>query len=43
MATGCLSTKNTPKFPGLEDFRENGITLGTGLMRESEFAGKRVG
>ncbi len=43
MATGCLSSTNTPKFKGLESFA--GATLHTGdWPRERvDFSGKRVG
>ena len=43
MATGCLSSANTPEFPGRDSFR--GETYHTGRWPHEEvcFAGKRVG
>ncbi len=42
MATGCLSTKNTPKFPDLEDFQGEWHHTGNWPHEGVEFAGKRV-
>ncbi|MBM4269312.1 MAG: NAD(P)/FAD-dependent oxidoreductase [Deltaproteobacteria bacterium] len=43
MATGCLSSANTPRFPGLERFE--GATYHTGRWPHEgvDFTGKRVG
>ena len=43
MATGCLSSTNTPRFPGVERFA--GATYHTGRWPQEgvDFAGKRVG
>ena len=43
MATGCLSTANTPDFPGIEKF--TGRTFHTGQWPQSgvDFSGRRVG
>jgi cation diffusion facilitator CzcD-associated flavoprotein CzcO len=43
MATGCLSSTNTPQFKGLDSFA--GMTLHTGRWPHErvDFAGKRVG
>ncbi len=43
MATGCLSTANTPDFPGLDAF--SGRTFHTGLWPQEgvDFSGRRVG
>ena len=43
MATGCLSSPNTPEIPGLDDFK--GATYHTGHWPHEgvDFTGKRVG
>ena len=43
MATGCLSSTNTPQFPGLDSFR--GLVYHTGRWphHEVDFSGQRVG
>ncbi|MBI3245337.1 MAG: NAD(P)/FAD-dependent oxidoreductase [Deltaproteobacteria bacterium] len=43
MATGCLSSKNTPKFSGLEDFQGEWHHTGNWPHGGVKFAGKRVG
>jgi cation diffusion facilitator CzcD-associated flavoprotein CzcO len=42
-AVGCLSRKNTPDFPGLEDFRGEWYHTGAWPHEGVDFAGKRVG
>ncbi len=42
MATGCLSSTNTPKFPGLDDFRGEKLHTGNWPHRPVDFTGKRV-
>ena len=43
MATGCLSARNTPDFPGLENFRGERFHTGNWPRDGVNFAGKRVG
>jgi cyclohexanone monooxygenase len=43
MATGCLSSKNIPKFPGLEDFQGEWYHTGNWPHEKVDFTGKRVG
>ena len=43
MATGCLSTQNIPKFPGLEDFQGEWHHTGNWPHAGVDFTGKRVG
>jgi len=43
MATGCLSSTNLPKFPGIESFRGESYHTGQWPHREVDFTGKRVG
>jgi cyclohexanone monooxygenase len=43
MATGCLSSTNTPKFPGLGSFRGNLYHTGRWPHSEVDFTGQRVG
>ncbi len=43
MAAGCLSLKNTPKFPGLADFKGEWYHTGNWPHEGVRFAGKRVG
>jgi cyclohexanone monooxygenase len=43
MATGCLSSKNTPKIPGLKDFQGEWYHTGNWPHEKVDFAGKRVG
>jgi cyclohexanone monooxygenase len=42
MATGCLSQANTPKLPGLEDFRGAKYHTGNWPHEPVDFTGKRV-
>ena len=42
-ATGCLSTGNTPDFPGLDDFAGSCYHTGTWPHDGVDFTGKRVG
>jgi len=42
-ATGCLSTGNTPDFPGLDDFGGSCYHTGTWPHDGVDFTGKRVG
>lgn len=42
-AVGCLSTKNTPPFPGLENFKGEYYHTGAWPHERVSFAGKRVG
>ncbi|MGE0821981.1 MAG: flavin-containing monooxygenase [Candidatus Binatia bacterium] len=43
MATGCLSSQNTPKLPGLESFQGEWYHTGNWPHEGVDFAGKRVG
>src|SRR5262249_27157078 len=43
MATGCLSSKNVPKLPGLGDFQGEWYHTGNWPHEGVKFAGKRVG
>jgi len=43
MATGCLSSQNTPKIPGLEDFQGEWHHTGNWPHEGVDFTGKRVG
>ena len=43
MATGCLSSANTPAFPGRDSFRGETYHTGRWPHEEVSFAGKRVG
>ena len=43
MATGCLSSANTPQFPGRDSFRGETYHTGRWPHEEVSFAGKRVG
>lgn len=43
MATGCLSSKNVPKLPGLEDFQGEWYHTSNWPHAGVKFAGKRVG
>lgn len=43
MATGCLSSKNIPKIPGLEDFQGEWYHTGNWPHEKVDFTGKRVG
>ena len=43
MATGCLSTRNTPDFNGLEDFEGDWYHTGNWPHEGVDFTGKRVG
>jgi len=42
-AVGCLSTRNTPDFPGLETFRGDWYHTGAWPHEGVDFTGKRVG
>jgi cyclohexanone monooxygenase len=42
MATGCLSSTNTPKFPGIESFRGAKYHTGNWPHEPVDFTGKRV-
>ena len=42
MATGCLSCRNTPDFPGLDSFRGKTYHTGEWPNEEVDFSGKRV-
>lgn len=42
MATGCLSTTNTPDFPGLNDFKGQTYHTGGWPHEGVDFAGKKV-
>jgi cyclohexanone monooxygenase len=42
MATGCLSSTNTPKFPGLDSFRGAKYHTGNWPHQPVDFTGKRV-
>jgi cyclohexanone monooxygenase len=43
MATGCLSARNTPDFPGLDRFAGEHFHTGNWPEEGVDFAGKRVG
>ena len=43
MATGCLSSTNTPDFPGLHSFEGDIYHTGNWPHEEVDFSGKRVG
>jgi len=43
MATGCLSSTNTPDFPGLDDFEGDWYHTGRWPHAGVDFSGKRVG
>lgn len=43
MATGCLSSANTPAFPGLDTFRGRTFHTGRWPHEPVEFTGRRVG
>lgn len=43
MATGCLSARNIPDFPGLEEFEGTCFHTGNWPREGVDFAGKRVG
>jgi cation diffusion facilitator CzcD-associated flavoprotein CzcO len=43
MAAGCLSSTNTPKFPGLDAFQGRIYHTGQWPHEEVDFTGKRVG
>jgi len=43
MATGCLSSTNTPQFPGLDSFRGTVYHTGHWPHHEVDFSGQRVG
>ena len=43
MATGCLSSANTPQFPGLDSFRGTVYHTGRWPHQEVDFSGQRVG
>jgi cyclohexanone monooxygenase len=43
LATGCLSSKNTPKIPGLAEFQGEWYHTGNWPHDGVDFAGKRVG
>ncbi|MFT5443502.1 MAG: cation diffusion facilitator CzcD-associated flavoprotein CzcO, partial [Myxococcota bacterium] len=43
MATGCLSSTNTPDFPGLEDYEGDWYHTGQWPHEGVNFTGKRVG
>ena len=43
MATGCLSSTNTPDFPGLESFQGETYHTGRWPHEGVDFTGKRVG
>ena len=43
MATGCLSSANTPQFPGRDSFRGETYHTGRWPHGQVSFAGKRVG
>lgn len=42
-ATGCLSTRNTPDFPGIDTFEGDWYHTGTWPHEGVDFTGKRVG
>ena len=42
-AVGCLSTKNTPNFPGLDNFKGDWYHTGAWPHEGVDFTGKRVG
>ncbi|MCC6917877.1 MAG: NAD(P)/FAD-dependent oxidoreductase [Alphaproteobacteria bacterium] len=43
MATGCLSSTNTPKFEGLESFKGRTFHTGRWPREDVDFTGRRVG
>ena len=43
MATGCLSSTNTPDFPGLADFKGRTFHTGAWPKEPVDFSGRRVG
>ncbi|NNL87232.1 MAG: NAD(P)/FAD-dependent oxidoreductase [Myxococcales bacterium] len=43
MATGCLSSRNVPSFPGLEEFQGTYFHTGDWPREGVDFSGKRVG
>ncbi len=43
MATGCLSSRNTPEFPGLDSFEGQSFHTGDWPEQGVDLAGKRVG
>lgn len=43
MATGCLSTSNTPHFPGLDDYTGESYHTSSWPREGVDFRGKRVG
>ncbi len=43
MATGCLSSRNTPDFPGLDSFAGSWFHTGNWPHEGVDFSGKRVG
>jgi cation diffusion facilitator CzcD-associated flavoprotein CzcO len=43
MATGCLSSTNTPKFPGLDSFKGRVFHTGKWPHEPVDFTGRRVG
>ena len=43
LATGCLSTKNTPDFPGLSDFTGRWFHTSNWPHEDVDFRGKKVG
>ncbi|MBM3542004.1 MAG: NAD(P)/FAD-dependent oxidoreductase [Alphaproteobacteria bacterium] len=43
MATGCLSTTNTPRIPGIDRFAGRVFHTGTWPQERVSFAGRRVG
>ncbi len=43
LATGCLSTKNTPDFPGLSDFTGQWFHTSNWPHEDVDFRGKKVG
>lgn len=43
MATGCLSSMNIPRIPGLENFEKPTYHTGNWPHEEPDFTGKRVG
>jgi cyclohexanone monooxygenase len=43
MATGCLSSQNMPRFPGIDDFKGEWYHTGNWPHTGVDFSGKRVG
>ena len=43
MATGCLSARNTPDFPGIDRYRGQHFHTGDWPEEGVDLAGKRVG